>query len=114
LDEIKFIVSDILNQNKNIARNVTETYIEDARYTALQRYFMGMVTYTIRKFGKPGDAPNENLVPTPERGQYKRAVPRDSISVPADSAVSMPKIAPLAAPADTVPAKPDSIPTPQK
>lgn len=47
--ELKFSANDILNQNKSISRNVTENYTEDVQSTALQRYFMGTITYTLRK-----------------------------------------------------------------
>jgi hypothetical protein len=43
--EVKFSANDILNQNRNITRNVTDTYTEDTRSTALQRYFLGTITY---------------------------------------------------------------------
>ena len=46
--ELKFSVNDILNQNRNIARNVTEIYTEDIQSLALKRYFMGTITYTLK------------------------------------------------------------------
>ena len=49
--EVKFGANDILNQNRNITRNVTEVYTEDVRSNALQRYFMGTITYTLKKSG---------------------------------------------------------------
>lgn len=49
--DVRLNVYDILNQNRAIARTVTETYIEDSYTTVLQRYFMLNVTYTIRRFG---------------------------------------------------------------
>ena len=47
--EIRFSVYDILNENRNIQRNVTETYLEDVRSNALQRFFMLTFTYKISK-----------------------------------------------------------------
>ncbi|MCG9879815.1 MAG: TonB-dependent receptor [Bacteroidia bacterium] len=48
--EVKLSVFDLLNQNNNINRSVTETYIEDTRANVLNRYFMVTFTYNIRKF----------------------------------------------------------------
>jgi outer membrane receptor protein involved in Fe transport len=50
--ELKASVFDILNQNRSISRNVTETYIEDSQTTILKRYLMFSVTYNIRNFKK--------------------------------------------------------------
>jgi uncharacterized membrane protein YgcG len=46
--ELKFGVSDLLGQNKSITRNITDTYTEDVRNTALTRYVMLTFTYTLR------------------------------------------------------------------
>lgn len=48
--EVKLSVFDLLNQNNNINRSVTETYIEDTRSNVLNRYYMVTFTYNIRKF----------------------------------------------------------------
>jgi hypothetical protein len=48
--EAKVSVYDILNQNRAIARTVTETYIEDSYTNVLQQYFMFTLTYTLRNF----------------------------------------------------------------
>ncbi|MFM2307842.1 MAG: hypothetical protein RLZZ367_2511, partial [Bacteroidota bacterium] len=45
--EVKVSANDILNQNTGISRNVTETYIDDTRNTALKRYMLVTVTYNI-------------------------------------------------------------------
>ncbi|MDJ1495444.1 outer membrane beta-barrel protein [Cytophagaceae bacterium DM2B3-1] len=50
--ELKLSVFDLLNQNNNISRNVTETYIEDSQTQVLKQYFMLTFTYTLRSFGK--------------------------------------------------------------
>ncbi len=46
--ELRFSISDILNQNKSVGRNVTESYIEDSENRVLGRYFMVTFTYTLR------------------------------------------------------------------
>jgi acetyltransferase-like isoleucine patch superfamily enzyme len=48
--ETKLSVFDLLNQNKSIGRDVTETFIEDSITNVLTRYFMLSLTYTFRKF----------------------------------------------------------------
>jgi hypothetical protein len=59
--DIRLFVFDILGQNTSIQRNITETYIEDTQTTILQRYFMLIFTYNIKKyFQKPADKPKEN------------------------------------------------------
>ncbi len=51
LGEISLNVYDLLKQNNNIRRNVTELYVEDIESNVLQRYFMLTFTYNIRNFG---------------------------------------------------------------
>jgi hypothetical protein len=46
--EIRVTGTDILNQNKSVNRNVTETYVEDTQNDVLGRYFMLAFTYTLR------------------------------------------------------------------
>lgn len=48
--EVKVSVFDLLNQNRSIARTVTESYIQDSYTTVLTRYFMFTVTYTLKNF----------------------------------------------------------------
>lgn len=50
--ELRLFVFDILNQNKSINRNITETYTEDTRTTILQRYFMLTFTYNFKTYFK--------------------------------------------------------------
>lgn len=50
LGELRLSVFDLLNQNNNVARNVTETYIEDQRNIILRQYFMVTFTYNLRYF----------------------------------------------------------------
>lgn len=46
--ELRLSVFDILGQNTNVQRNVTESYIEDIQTTVLQRYVMLTFTYSLR------------------------------------------------------------------
>lgn len=51
---------DLLQQKKNIQRNVTANYIDDLNYNSLTRYFMVTVAYRFNTFGKgnePGGGP---------------------------------------------------------
>lgn len=68
--EVKFSANDILNQNKNITRNVTEIYTEDVSSIALRRYFLGTITYTLKKIGdsKDNNKPKEFMMPPPAGG----------------------------------------------
>lgn len=50
--ELKLTVFDILKQNNSIARNVTETYVQDVTSRVLTQYAMLTFTYTLRNFGK--------------------------------------------------------------
>ena len=50
--ELKLEVHDLLNQNRSLVRNPTETYVEDVRSVVLQRYFLLSFTYYLRQFGK--------------------------------------------------------------
>lgn len=50
LAEIRLSVFDLLNQNNNINRTVTETYIEDSRTKIMRQYFLVTFTYSLRKF----------------------------------------------------------------
>lgn len=43
---------DLLQQKKNIRRNVTANYIDDLDYNSLTRYFMVTVSYRFNTFGK--------------------------------------------------------------
>ncbi|MBF9223603.1 outer membrane beta-barrel family protein [Hymenobacter ruricola] len=50
--ELKMQVYDLLNQNRSVVRNTTETYVEDVRSRILQQYFLLSFTYNLRQFGK--------------------------------------------------------------
>lgn len=58
--EVRFTVNDILQQNTNITRNTTETYIEDVQTNLLQRYFMLTFTYNIKVFNKSAEGTETN------------------------------------------------------
>jgi hypothetical protein len=49
--EARISVYDLLNQNNNIARTVTETFIEDLQSNVLNRYLMFSLIWNIRNFG---------------------------------------------------------------
>jgi hypothetical protein len=48
--EVRVSVFDLLNQNRSIARTVSQNYVQDTYTTVLTRYFMFTVTYNIKKF----------------------------------------------------------------
>ncbi len=50
--ELKLQAYDVLNQNRSVVRNTTETYVEDVRSRILQQYFLLSFTYDLRQFGK--------------------------------------------------------------
>ena len=50
--ELKLQAYDVLNQNRSVVRNTTETYVEDVRSRVLQQYFLLSFTYNLRQFGK--------------------------------------------------------------
>jgi hypothetical protein len=53
--EVSIMVYDLLGQNANIRRNITETFIEDVQTNVLQQYFMLSFTYNLRRFSKGMD-----------------------------------------------------------
>ncbi|MDO4510351.1 MAG: TonB-dependent receptor [Bacteroidales bacterium] len=56
---VQLSVFDILQQKKNINRNVTASYIEDAAYNSLTRYAMLTFTYRFTTFAK-GSQPEKS------------------------------------------------------
>jgi hypothetical protein len=50
--EISLNVYDLLAQNNNIRRNITESYVEDIQSNVLQQYVLLSFTYNLRHFGK--------------------------------------------------------------
>ncbi|RIV25461.1 TonB-dependent receptor [Fibrisoma montanum] len=64
--ELRLQVFDLLNQNRSIVRNVTETYVEEVQSRVLNRYFTISFIYTLRRFGGAGQ-PNQ-----PQDGQERQ------------------------------------------
>ena len=48
--ELKLTVYDLLDQNRNISRTITDSYIQDQETETLRQYFMVSFTYHIRNF----------------------------------------------------------------
>lgn len=67
--ELKLSVFDLLKQNKSIARNVTESYVEDVRNQVLQQYFMLTFSYKLKNFGS-GKASSSKPADPMERGNF--------------------------------------------
>ncbi len=53
--ELRITGYDLLNQNRSIQRNVTQTYFEDVKTKVLNRYVMLTFTYKLRKFNGKGE-----------------------------------------------------------
>ncbi|HLP13460.1 MAG TPA: TonB-dependent receptor [Flavobacteriales bacterium] len=71
--EFRVIVYDILKQNNSIARNVTETYVEDVQTNILQRYGLLQFTYTFRNIkGKMPEGAQRGDGPPPGGGGHGR------------------------------------------
>ena len=66
--EISIMVYDLLKQNANVRRNITETYIEDIQTNVLQQYFMISFTYNLRRFSKGMDESTYNEMYREEGG----------------------------------------------
>jgi len=69
--EISLAINDLLNQNRNVQRNVTESYIEDTRTNALTRFVMLSFTYNLRNFntGKAAITPPAGGRQMQQRGE---------------------------------------------
>ncbi len=67
--ELKLSVFDLLKQNKSIARNVTESYVEDVRNQVLQQYFMLTFSYKLKNFGN-SKASSQRPNPMERRGDF--------------------------------------------
>lgn len=61
--EIRINAFDLLKQNQNVSRTVTETYLEDNTYKVLQQYFMLQFTYNVRAFKKEKPAATSGTAP---------------------------------------------------
>jgi hypothetical protein len=44
--ELRFTVTDVLEQNRAVNRNITETYVQDSRDQTLSRFVQAVFTYT--------------------------------------------------------------------
>lgn len=53
--EISIMAYDLLGQNANVRRNITETFVEDYQSNVLQQYVMVSFTYNLRRFSKGMD-----------------------------------------------------------
>ncbi|WP_092459364.1 hypothetical protein [Thermoflavifilum thermophilum] len=49
---LEFTVFDLLNQNANVQRVISKTYIQDTRNSVLHRYFMVKFVYDLREAGQ--------------------------------------------------------------
>lgn len=49
--ELRLQVFDLLNQNRSLIRNTTDTYIEDVQSQILRRYLLVSFVYNLREFG---------------------------------------------------------------
>ncbi|MFD2570696.1 outer membrane beta-barrel family protein [Spirosoma soli] len=67
--ELRFQAFDLLNQNRSIVRNVTDTYVEEVQSQVLNRYFMVSFVYNLRNFGAGITPPRD---PFQERGSGNR------------------------------------------
>ncbi|HPN38580.1 MAG TPA: outer membrane beta-barrel protein [Melioribacteraceae bacterium] len=48
--EIKFMVYDILNQNNNVQRNISDSYYEDTTSNVLSKYYLLTFSYNLKAF----------------------------------------------------------------
>jgi hypothetical protein len=49
---LRLVIYDILKQNTNVYRNISQTFIEDVESDVLQQYFLVSFTYNLKKFGR--------------------------------------------------------------
>lgn len=69
--EISLNVYDLLGQNANVRRDVTDIYIEDAETNVLSRYFMLSFSYNLRRFSKGMDIDDYNEMVDSDSGNKK-------------------------------------------
>jgi len=55
--ELKFSITDLLNQNQGITRSTNQNYIDDSRYNVLQRYYLLTFTFSLHKSGRQTNGP---------------------------------------------------------
>lgn len=73
--ELRLQAFDLLNQNRSIVRNVTDTYTEEVQSRVLNRYFMLSFVYNLRNF--VGSAPAMQPYDRQNRGNGMRGGRRD-------------------------------------
>jgi hypothetical protein len=69
--EISLNVYDLLGQNANVRRDVTDIYIEDTETNVLSRYFMLSFSYNLRRFSKGMDIDDYNEMVDSDSGNKK-------------------------------------------
>jgi len=70
---VSILVYDLLNQNANVRRNISDTFIEAIQTNVLQQYFMLSFTYNICRFSKGMDEEKyEEMYQDEERDQLNR------------------------------------------
>ena len=67
--ELRLQVFDLLNQNRSIVRNVTDTYVEEVQSRVLNRYFTLSFVYNLRNFGAGFTPPSNNRFMRPDGGR---------------------------------------------
>lgn len=69
--EIKITAFDLLNQNRAISRNISQTYFEDIQNNVLTRYVMVNYVYTLRRINgkKTGEDTQKNKAGLPASGR---------------------------------------------
>ncbi|GAB3888755.1 outer membrane beta-barrel family protein [Spirosoma agri] len=67
--ELRLQVFDLLNQNRSIVRNVTDTYVEEVQSRVLNRYFTLSFVYNLRNFGAGFTPPSNNRFMRPGGGR---------------------------------------------
>lgn len=69
---------DILNRNKPFSRNITSTYIEDVRFTAVSQLFMVTLSYTLNQFG--GAKVSKDAGSLTQKNSWRRGVSMPRLS----------------------------------
>jgi hypothetical protein len=76
--EIRLQAFDLLNQNRSIVRNVTDTYTEEVQSRVLNRYFLLSFVYNLRNF--VGSAPAMRPFDRPNRGNGIKGSRRNGVN----------------------------------
>ncbi|MCK8492994.1 TonB-dependent receptor [Spirosoma sp. RP8] len=77
--ELRLQAFDLLNQNRSVVRNVTDTYVEEVQSRVLNRYFTLSFVYNLRNFGAGVTPPSNNrfMRPGGRDGQGDRGFRRN-------------------------------------